>query len=517
MAMSAEERDFVSNLASQIAALYGSISGGVPDGDKGDVEVSGSGTVWQVTDGSHHGHTMSQITDFPTLGSAAYKNVGATSGTVCAGDDGRLSNARIPVDGYKNYVSVKLFGVVGNGIADDTSRIQDAFDSARVNHHSLFFPNGEYYVTASINATVLTTSGYEGISIVGENSGYTRIIGNLSSSYPILDFTGSQRTNIKGLTIIGHTSGSQTCAILFARDSVTGRGDIPYISDVNTTGTFSKFAIANVSADLSTIENCVLYSTSKVLLLAATNVEGVSSAYRSFSVITGNTLHRISDSSFLCQGNAASAIRFDAGAALNIDSVYFSLQASSGVQSSIEITGTGGKRINAVNVRQEYSGAADYRFVTLTGSSTSGFVTGDINIPSGSALFYIPSGQSMVGYYCNIIMSDSSGRLFCGGGGDLRKSTIINSQGISATLGSDTYGNMVYQGGGTPWTMPVGYANNLYYHENITNFYTLLSNVKLSNLTSNGFLKTSGGDGTLAVDTNSYVQDSTSLAYAVAL
>ena len=45
-----------------------------------------------------NGGTISyaSLSNTPTLGDSATRNVGATTGTVCAGDDGRLSNARTP-------------------------------------------------------------------------------------------------------------------------------------------------------------------------------------------------------------------------------------------------------------------------------------------------------------------------------------------------------------------------------------------------------------------------------------
>lgn len=61
----------------------------------------------------------------------------------------------------RETVSVKDFGAVGDGVADDTAAIQAAIDAAWVNHALLIFPTGDYLVTDTLDV-------YEGTQIQGE-------------------------------------------------------------------------------------------------------------------------------------------------------------------------------------------------------------------------------------------------------------------------------------------------------------------------------------------------------------
>ena len=72
----------------------------------------------------------------------------------------------------EQYVSVKDFGAVGDGVTDDTAAIQAAVDylAAKYPSHmsdsgaSLYFPPGEYYVTSTINVP----STFDGAGFYGE-------------------------------------------------------------------------------------------------------------------------------------------------------------------------------------------------------------------------------------------------------------------------------------------------------------------------------------------------------------
>lgn len=67
-------------------------------------------------------------------------------------------------DKLKETLSIKDFGAKGNGSADDTTAIQDAFDSG----YSVFFPPGRYMVTRSLN--VPFQPGFTGRSFSGPPS-----------------------------------------------------------------------------------------------------------------------------------------------------------------------------------------------------------------------------------------------------------------------------------------------------------------------------------------------------------
>lgn len=73
-------------------------------------------------------------------------------------------------DKMRDILSIKDFGAVGDGVADDTQPFILALSAVK-NGGSLRFPKGTYRITAPIN---INTSG--GISLIGESSGNTQII-----------------------------------------------------------------------------------------------------------------------------------------------------------------------------------------------------------------------------------------------------------------------------------------------------------------------------------------------------
>ena len=88
----------------------------------------------------------------------------------------------------EQYVSVKDFGAVGDGVADDTAAIQDAID-AFPNGVTIYFPRGTYRVTAQI--VVNTKVSLLGDGIASENGTGASFRG---ATCILRDFTGSNAT-----------------------------------------------------------------------------------------------------------------------------------------------------------------------------------------------------------------------------------------------------------------------------------------------------------------------------------
>jgi hypothetical protein len=105
-------------------------------------------------------------------------------------------------------VSVKDFGAVGNGIADDTAAIQSAINSANGVTNTIIFPYGTYLITSTLNIQNKNLSliglGYqnEAPTIKGNFDGY------------LIDGSGTSTSNyygpyyIKGLQLINSNNGS---------------------------------------------------------------------------------------------------------------------------------------------------------------------------------------------------------------------------------------------------------------------------------------------------------------------
>jgi hypothetical protein len=81
---------------------------------------------------------------------------------------------------WQQYVSVKDFGAVGDGVADDTAAIQSAIDYAAPLGKAVYFPSGVYRTTQTVGFTRSDAQQF-GLHIVGENNIYTEIKADHSS------------------------------------------------------------------------------------------------------------------------------------------------------------------------------------------------------------------------------------------------------------------------------------------------------------------------------------------------
>lgn len=119
----------------------------------------------------------------------------------------------------RDVVSVKDFGAVGNGLADDTVAIQNAIDSLTITGGTVFFPPGTYRIARNVGTNdrwgVKVTAS--NITLQGSNAFLRRFNTNISTyalAYPIL-FVGTpdsnvalatQNVTVQGLTFIGENT-----------------------------------------------------------------------------------------------------------------------------------------------------------------------------------------------------------------------------------------------------------------------------------------------------------------------
>lgn len=120
-------------------------------------------------------------------------NIGAADANVVSYEPGFTGSVATTVaDKLQQYVSVKDFGAVGNGVADDTAAIQAALDTGR----SVYFPDGTYSVSSRLTVVNPNVQIY-GPGIIKPSATWTGI--GTTKSVLTIDAAASNVT-ISGLT-----------------------------------------------------------------------------------------------------------------------------------------------------------------------------------------------------------------------------------------------------------------------------------------------------------------------------
>ena len=186
-------------------------------------------------------------------------------------------------------------------------------------------------------------------------------------------------------------------------------------------------------------------------------------------------------------------------AALNQAANLFQVQDNTNTN-LFSISATGGVTAGAATTTSLFS---------TTASSTNLFTS---NFSIGSLTGFLKATAGVVATALVDLASDITGILAVGNGGTgvaaIQSGSIPYGNGTSAiaTTTAGTAGYVLSYLNGIPtWTATTTAGTGLTYTSGAFNVNTTQNIAKLSNLTTNGFVKTSGGDGTLSVDTSTYL------------
>lgn len=107
----------------------------------------------------------------------------------------------------RETVSVKDFGAVGNGVANDTVAVQAAIDYMEANKCSLLFPPGTYLVSQ-------VEIGYIAVAYPGgaEINAYGAVLQGSGSLAPLKTYR-NQGLSINGLNVVKHASATYACEL----------------------------------------------------------------------------------------------------------------------------------------------------------------------------------------------------------------------------------------------------------------------------------------------------------------
>ena len=144
---------------------------------------------------------------------------------------------RTAQDKMREVVSVKDFGAVGDGVADDTGAVQSAINVAGLLRKPLYIPSGIYRITAPLNLRIATASNADTLTMEGDGDLNSHIW--LDSNAAAGVFTYDNGWTAANVADCSTTSGSGV---------------------VTTTGTFAGVAVAGGALAIAGLPVCNIVS-----------------------------------------------------------------------------------------------------------------------------------------------------------------------------------------------------------------------------------------------------------------
>jgi len=157
--------------ATQGQTVIDTPTGFVPGGDNLSVYVNGSRQIYNVnyTETSStqitftNGLNVGDLVNY-TIGASTSLSVNASSVLYNEGSTGAVDrNVEVKL---QEFVSVKDFGAVGDGVVDDTAAIQNAYNAIKTTGGTLIFPSGTYNFYLDISGAYVAEVNFVGFGQV---------------------------------------------------------------------------------------------------------------------------------------------------------------------------------------------------------------------------------------------------------------------------------------------------------------------------------------------------------------
>jgi hypothetical protein len=186
----------------------------VAPGSKNNIQIYIDGVYQNKATFSISGTTVT-FSEAPPLNAAIEFIIGSAV-TSISGDADSItytqgatgSQQRTVENKLQEFVSVKDFGAVGDGVTDDTVAIQAAIDACEVLKKPVFFPVGTYIITSGL------TVQQKEVHVIGEGSESTILDFNLSSGVALdCGYAGGGTFwgwTIRDIQLKGNASGAET-------------------------------------------------------------------------------------------------------------------------------------------------------------------------------------------------------------------------------------------------------------------------------------------------------------------
>ena len=231
---------------------------------------------------------------------------------------GAVTSGYTVADKLAQYVSVKDFGAVGDGVTNDTAAIQAAinFVKARTYGGAVYFPAGTYSVS-SLNVGNPVNDFKPTLTLYGDGVRATRILGNANGSI-VVDALGRNFLCIHDLTIGTQAGVIAQTGLLLARTTTSNNCNNGRFTNLNVEGAFSIASVCAIASESNKWVGCRIENTnsaapSRCLYTSTTNDIGIVSALGTLTT-SSNTDNKMFGCEFYNTQNGCNPVVFSEAA-----------------------------------------------------------------------------------------------------------------------------------------------------------------------------------------------------------